>query len=300
MDRLEYVLAIVEEKNITRAAKRLYITQPTLTKYINQLEEEYGVKLFDRTSNPIRLTEAGQLYVQKKLALADGERILRNQLKELAAKKITITIGSGRSRGEKTLPQALRLFCQNHPDIDIRVIFPDEVDFYEKLKSGVIDIAFGVIDVTNNNDIEYQEITVETVGILIPLNWKILPEDLDADNTRFHPYPITADILNGKDVIIPGRSTGSNISFMEMLQKYNIQFGRIVTADSMVILKKMVEYGLGYSFVSVNMLPPNCALCTIPGLSMKRIGRCAYLRTHLHVELLRELSNLIFDSVHNK
>ena len=44
MNRLEYILAVIEEKSITKAAKRLYITQPTLTKYINQLEDEYGVQ----------------------------------------------------------------------------------------------------------------------------------------------------------------------------------------------------------------------------------------------------------------
>lgn len=293
MDRLEYVLTIIEEKNITRAAKRLYITQPTLTKYINQLEEEYGVKLFDRTASPIRLTEAGQLYVQKKLAMTEEERSLRARLKELAAQKVTLTIGSGRSRGERFLPAALKDFCEKHPDIDIHIVFPDEADFYEKLKNGAIDLAFGVIDVTNNTDIEYLEMTVEPMGILVPLSWNILPAGMDPIVTFQHPYQITADILNGRDVIIPGRSIGSNIAFMEMLSKYNIQFGRIITANSMVILRNLVEYGLGYSYLTIKRIPPNCAFCSMPGLSAKRIGRCAYLRSHPHVELLRELSSLI-------
>lgn len=283
MDRLEYILAIIEEKNITRAARRLYITQPTLTKYLNQLEEEYGVRLFDRTSSPIRLTEAGQLYVKKKLAMTEEERSLRAQLKELASQKITLTIGSGRTRGERFLPPALKSFCEKHPDIDIRIIFPDEADFYEKLKSGAIDLAFGVIDVTNNTDIEYLETTVEPMGIVVPLSWDFLPAGIDSSITFQHPFQITADMLNGKDVIIPGRSTGSDIAFMEMLSKYNIQFGRVITANSMVILRKLLEYGLGYSFLSVRQIPSNCVLCSVPGLSAKRIGRCAYQIGRAHV-----------------
>lgn len=66
MNRLEYILAVIEEKSITKAAKRLYITQPTLTKYINQLEYEYGVKFFDRSTTPIRLTEAGSFMLKKR------------------------------------------------------------------------------------------------------------------------------------------------------------------------------------------------------------------------------------------
>ena len=293
MDRLEYVLAIIEEKNITRAARRLYITQPTLTKYINQLEEEYGVKLFDRTASPIRLTEAGQLYVQKKLAMTEEERSLRSRLKELAAKKITITIGSGHIRGERFLPAAIKNFCEKYPDINLNIVFPDEADFYEKLKSGAIDLAFGVIDVTNNTDIEYLEMTVEPMGILIPISWDLLPPDIEPEITFQHPVQITPDILNGRDVIIPGRATGSDIAFMEMLSKYNIQFGRVISANNMVILRKLVEYGLGYSFLVAKPPLPNAVLCSMPGLSVKRIGRCAYLRRHPHVNLLRELSGLI-------
>lgn len=108
MNRLEYILAVIEEKSITKAAKRLYITQPTLTKYINQLEDEYGVKFFDRSTTPIRLTEAGQLYVEKKKMMIEEERSLRSQLKSIEDKKITLTIGSGHTRGRKIPPLCIK------------------------------------------------------------------------------------------------------------------------------------------------------------------------------------------------
>ena len=298
MNRLEYILAVIEEKNITKAAKRLYITQPTLTKYINQLEDEYGVKFFDRSTTPIRLTEAGQLYVEKKKMMIEEERSLRSQLKSIEDKKITLTIGSGHTRGEKFLPYALKQFCDLHSNVDFCITFPDEIDFYKKLKSGAIDLAFGVIDVTNNMDIEYLEMTVESMGIVVPTEWGFLPQDADPSLTFQHPLPITADMLNGRDVIIPGRSTGADITFMEMLSKYNIQFGRVITANNMIILRELIQYGLGYSFISVNkQIPRNCILCSMPGISSKRSGRCAYIRSHPHVELLRELSGMIFQSI---
>ena len=62
-EKLNYVLAIAEERNLTRAAKRLFISQPTLTLYLNRLEAELGVKLFDRSKTPIGLTEAGNYYI---------------------------------------------------------------------------------------------------------------------------------------------------------------------------------------------------------------------------------------------
>ena len=78
----------------------------------------------------------------------------------------------------------------------------------------------------------------------------------------------------------------------------NIQFGRVITANNMIILRELIQYGLGYSFISVNkQIPRNCILCSMPGISSKRIGRCAYIRSHPHVELLRELSGMIFQSI---
>ena len=52
LDKFEYVLAVAEEKNLTKAAKRLYISQPGLTSYINKLEQYLGIKLFDRSTAP--------------------------------------------------------------------------------------------------------------------------------------------------------------------------------------------------------------------------------------------------------
>ena len=62
-EKLNYIIAIAEERNLTQAAKRLYISQPTLTLYLNRLENELGVKLFDRTKSPVTLTDAGAYYL---------------------------------------------------------------------------------------------------------------------------------------------------------------------------------------------------------------------------------------------
>ncbi len=62
LDKLDYVLALAEERNLTRAARKAFISQPALTNYINRLEEQLGVKLFDRSVTPIEITRAGALF----------------------------------------------------------------------------------------------------------------------------------------------------------------------------------------------------------------------------------------------
>ena len=57
-EKLNYVIAVAEEQNLTLAAKRLFISQPALTLYLNRLESELGVKLFNRGKSPVTLTDA--------------------------------------------------------------------------------------------------------------------------------------------------------------------------------------------------------------------------------------------------
>lgn len=64
-DRLNYLTTLAEEQSITRAAARLFISQPALTAFLNRTEEELGVRLFDRSTTPIRITKAGAYYLSE-------------------------------------------------------------------------------------------------------------------------------------------------------------------------------------------------------------------------------------------
>ncbi len=81
LDKLDYILAIAEEQTLTRAAKKLYVSQPTLTNYINKLEEELGVKLFDRSVTPVQVTRAGALYIEKMKRIQQESDNLKHALR---------------------------------------------------------------------------------------------------------------------------------------------------------------------------------------------------------------------------
>ena len=83
-EKWNYVLAIAEEQNLTRAAKRLFISQPALTLYLNRLEKELEVKLFDRSRTPILLTEAGKYYVEQMKKISAAEQSLRSEIRVIA------------------------------------------------------------------------------------------------------------------------------------------------------------------------------------------------------------------------
>ena len=91
-DKLDYVIAVAQEQNLTKAAARLYISQPALTSALNKLESELGVKLFDRKHSPIRLTAAGNLYIQEMNHIRQLQIKMQNQLSSLSKTRFCLSI----------------------------------------------------------------------------------------------------------------------------------------------------------------------------------------------------------------
>ena len=95
---------MAEERNLTRAARKAFISQPTLTNYINRLEEQLGVKLFDRSVTPIEITRAGALYIEQMKKIQLAETNLRNELRILGSMETVFHLGIGATRGRSTSP----------------------------------------------------------------------------------------------------------------------------------------------------------------------------------------------------
>ena len=87
-DKLNYLLVLAEEQNVTRAARRLYITQPTLTGFLNRLEQDLGFRIFDRQSSPVTLTASGKHYIDGMQKLLREEHELKEKLRCEAQSRI--------------------------------------------------------------------------------------------------------------------------------------------------------------------------------------------------------------------
>ena len=93
----QYVISIAENASISKAAKELFITQPALTKYLNKLEADLGVRLFDRSISPLQITYAGELYVQEGRKIIEMHKRLNQQISEMSnMQRGRLTIGINR------------------------------------------------------------------------------------------------------------------------------------------------------------------------------------------------------------
>lgn len=117
---LTYITAVADNRSVTEAAKQLYISQPSLSYIISKVEEDLGVKLFDRKTNPISLTYAGERYVKTAKQILVMKDNLRRELSDIGhGQKGRINIGIPTERAGYMLPKVIGEYRKNYPNIKI-------------------------------------------------------------------------------------------------------------------------------------------------------------------------------------
>ncbi len=116
---LRYFVAVAEEKNFTRAAERLHIAQPPLSRQIQQLEEELAVQLIEKGSRPLRLTEAGRFFYAHAQELLAKAADLKTMTQRVGKIERTLSIGFVASTLYGLLPEIVRRFRERYQAVEI-------------------------------------------------------------------------------------------------------------------------------------------------------------------------------------
>lgn len=231
--------AIVEEGNISHAAQRLGIAQPALSRQMKHLEEKLHVKLFERGSRRIRLTEAGQvLYsrVENILGMVDGT--VREITEIGSGTKGTIRIGTITTSGAMILPDLIAEFRKIYPDVTFEIWEAEGARIIELLDSRLIEIA---ITRTQVDNLAYETLVLPNEPLVMVMN--------SANVCGRKADTIKLTELRKKPLIIPLRWKSN---FIAACKKLEFEPNIICVSDSIVQDLLMVKMNLGIAMIPVS------------------------------------------------
>lgn len=170
--QLKTFLAVAEEGHLTRAAERLFISQPAVSAHIKALEELLGLKLFNRTNKGVQLNEAGQVLqkeARKVLSAVDG---LRNKAYELRGEYAgSVHIGLNTAASFLRITPLVTRLKRKHPKVEFELSKASSGNIISKLKNNQLDIGF-VFDQWDSKQLSFVELASTHLHVAAPKSWQ--------------------------------------------------------------------------------------------------------------------------------
>ncbi|MEW6494431.1 MAG: LysR substrate-binding domain-containing protein [Cyanobacteriota bacterium] len=246
---LRYFIVLAEELNFSRAAQRLHIAQPPLSQQIRSLEDELGLQLFDRTTRPLQLTPAGQVFLEKarqvftqvEQATVLAKRASRGEIGQLR-------VGINTSIANSVLPDILRTFCDRFPEVELVLHEQASYQQLQELCDRHIDVGF--VNLHHLQSIDENDDTLSFISILQEPFVIVLPEG--------HPLAqqtqVSLKALANELFILPPAHLPSGLYYQITSLCQHVGFSPKVRQEAtwMSTVLSLVAGGVGISLLPAN------------------------------------------------
>lgn len=262
---LQTFITVMELGNISQAAEQMHLTQPAVSKRIKNLEEEFGVTLFDAVGRSIVPTQAAHdLLIHAKRWLADYTQVKHNvsQSQDTVAGKLSI--GTSHHIGLHHLSPLLKDFVQAYPDVQLDVHFVDSETAHAAVMSGELELAFLTLPPLYNKNTKDKRLTYTPLWhddlVFVAATFSELAQQKS----------ITLDKLADLPALLPAAHTYTSQITLAAFAKKGLKPHATMSTNPLESIRMMVSVGLGWSALPRTLLndslteldlkkPPNLA-----------------------------------------
>lgn len=257
--------------NMTKVAKNMYISQPSISQSIHELEEEVGVKLFDRIGKKLFLTTEGEVflnYTRRILNLYDeGIKTLNDYSHNSKGK---IKIGASTTIGIYILPDIIKSFSEKFPDIEISIIIENTTHIKSLILQNEVDFAY------IEGEMKCEEINKEKI-------WEDELVFICGNNHKWNNInTIKSEELSTEKLIMREHGSGSREIVENYLKSKQIDYNIFLELGNTEAIKRTVEANLGISCISEKCIEEkiNCGDLNAFKLEERKITRDLVMITH--------------------
>ncbi len=257
---LNAFIAIAELGSFSEAAERLHLTQPAVSKRIASLEQQLGVRLFDRLGREIGLTEAGRALLPRAYqilnVLDDTRRALTNLSGEVSGR---LTLATSHHIGLHRLPPLLRSFTRQYPKVALDIQFLDSEVAYEEVLHGRAELAVITLAPETREPVHAVPVWDD------PLDFVAAPEHALARSSHIS----LADIAR-HPAVFPGGNTFTHHIVQGLFEAQGLTPNIAMSTNYLETIKMMVSIGLAWSVLPRTMLDDQVARLPLPGIQLTR------------------------------
>jgi DNA-binding transcriptional LysR family regulator len=265
---LRYFVAVAEEQHLGRAARRLHVSPPPLSKQVQQLEEELGVALFARVGRGLQLTEGGRLFLEKAHAiLADVAKSVTAVQAAARGEAGHVTLGFTETSTHATMiPEITAELRRRHPHVGIELLTMNPADQIAALAAGRIDASFGN-DEPTDPAIRFDVLLRERVLVALPRDHRLAArkavrvDDLRGESFVWMPRSSLPEVFQraaatlaargfAMDVAVEARSSAMRIAMVAAGMAITIVLESTAPAiPKTLVLRPIVDFDLTFDSV---------------------------------------------------
>ena len=232
MKQALYFKTIAKYGTITAAAKQLYISQPSLSQTLRQIEDEVGTPLFDRSTSPFHLTYAGERYLKAVEAMLEIEARLKAEIDSIRHDDGgRLRLGISVTRAMQVLPDVIPIFTKAYPNVTLELTEAASASLEGLLQKGQIDLALAALE-ANEANIAYELIEKESIGILA---------GKDSQLAQLVPSgtPISLEMVEKEAFVSLDTSHSSRIIQDRLFRRYNIRPKILLETSSLEVARRV-------------------------------------------------------------
>lgn len=257
---LHYIIAIYEEKSFTKAAQKLYLSQPSLSLTIKKFEESIGTQIFDRSTSPLSLTEEGKFFLDRFQQIIEIENTMNNFIDDYNGLQTgSLTIGAPYLFSNFLLPKLIAQFKTLYPKIQVTLVEESSLKLQDDLIRGRLDLVIDSMDF--DEELFFQDVLFkENILLAVPSSFSI--NSFYAEQAFTHDQIIKNELPSSKkeelsigkfsdlDFILLEKGHDMNKRAVSLFEKNNVTPRVIMQQRQLMTIYNLVNHQLACSFIS--------------------------------------------------